>query len=116
MSPQNVISNFKTIVTKKFFCFEGRAGRAEFWLFFLAVFIVNTGLGFIPKLGAYAAGLWMLAMLFPMLGAFARRLHDRGKTGWVQLVALIPLIGGIILLLLCIPEGEKGANRFGEPV
>jgi uncharacterized membrane protein YhaH (DUF805 family) len=34
----------------------------------------------------------------------------------MQLIALIPLIGGIILLLLCIPEGEKGGNRFGEPV
>ena len=43
--PQKLIGNFINIVTKKYFCFNGRAGRAEFWLFFLAVFIVNTIFG-----------------------------------------------------------------------
>ena len=30
------------------------------------------------------------------------------------LVSLIPLIGTLILLIMCIPEGDKEQNRFGE--
>ena len=84
--PQKLIGNFINIVTKKYFCFNGRAGRAEFWLFFLA------------------------------LGVTARRLHDRNKSGWMILVSLIPLIGTLILLIMCIPEGDKGENKFGPTI
>ena len=78
--PQKLIGNFINIVTKKYFCFNGRAGRAEFWLFFLAVFIVNTILGFVPKIGGILGLVWALGMLLPTLGVTARRLHDRNKS------------------------------------
>ena len=112
--PQKLIGNFINTVTKKYFCFNGRAGRAEFWLFFLAVFIVNTILGFVPKIGGILGLVWALGMLLPTLGVTARRLHDRNKSGWMILVSLIPLIGTLILLIMCIPEGDKEQNRFGE--
>ena len=38
-------------------------------------------------------------MLIPVLSAAARRLHDTGRSGWWQLLGLIPLIGGIVLLV-----------------
>lgn len=114
MSPQEVIENFKEIVTKKYFCFEGRAGRKEFWLWFLVLFIVNLILGFIPKIGGILGLIWSLGTLLPTLGAFARRLHDTGKSAWMILISLIPVVGGLILLILCIPEGSKEANQYGE--
>ena len=47
--PQKLIGNFINILTRKYFCFTGRAGRAEFWLWILVMFIVSTVLGFVPK-------------------------------------------------------------------
>ena len=60
------------------------------------------------------SGLFALAILLPQLGCTARRLHDVGQSGWVQLVALIPLIGVIILLVLCAKPGDAAENKYGE--
>ena len=108
--PQKVISNFINILTGKYFCFTGRAGRAEFWLWILVMFIVSTVLGFVPKIGS------ILSLLLPSLGVTARRLHDRNKSGWTILITLIPFIGALILLIMCIPEGDKDENKFGSAI
>lgn len=110
---EEIINNFKTIITGKYICFDGRAGRGEFWRFILVSVVVSTIWGFIPKAGQILQFLWTLALLLPTLGVTARRLHDRGKSGWLQLLALIPVIGGIIVLVLCIPEGDAGENKYG---
>ena len=102
---QQLIENFKTIITKKYFCFNGRASRQEFWMWVLATFVIAFVLGLIPKAGGILAGLWNLAVLLPYLGVTARRLHDTGKSAWLILLGLIPFIGALIVLLLCIPEG-----------
>lgn len=112
---KDLVNNFVTIITKKYFCFEGRAGRKEFWMWFLAVFIINFVLNLIPKAGPILSAVFGLAILLPFLSVTARRLHDTGKSGWMQLLALIPLIGGLIVLILCIPEGSKEANAYGAP-
>ena len=43
--------------------------------------------------------------ILPTAGITCRRLHDVGKSGWLQLLALIPVIGVLIVLFLCIPAG-----------
>ncbi|MBQ6474032.1 MAG: DUF805 domain-containing protein [Victivallales bacterium] len=94
-----IVDNFITIVTKKFFCFEGKADRKEFWFFFLANFVIVIVLGFIPgTAGKLINALFSLALLLPGLGAGARRLHDIGKSGWLQLIAFIPVIGILVLI------------------
>lgn len=110
---QQLIENFKTIITKKYCYFEGRAGRQEFWMWFLAVVVVGSILDIIPKIGNGISGLWFLATILPTLGVTARRLHDTGKTAWLILLSLIPIIGNLIVLLLCIPEGTNGDNQYG---
>ena len=113
---QELIENTKNIFTKKYFCFEGRAGRKEFWMWVLVVFVISLILNFIPKAGQILSAVFSLAVLLPGLGVTARRLHDTGKSGWFQLLALIPFIGALIVLILCIPEGSKEANAYGAPV
>ena len=115
MDFQFIIQNFVNIVTKKYFCFEGRANRKTFWLFVLVSAIGSVILGAIPGVGKILSGVWSLALLCPSLGVTARRLHDIGKSGWMQLLALIPVIGGLIVLILCIPAGSQEANQYGEP-
>lgn len=44
----------------------------------------------------------------------AKRLHDRGRSGWWQLTLFVPVIGwGWLLLELFILPGSPGVNRFG---
>ena len=106
-----LINNYKDIITKKYYCFDGRAGRKEFWMFILANFIVNIILGFIPgNVGAIIKLVYALAVLLPSLGVCARRLHDTGKSGWLQLLGIIPIIGGIIVLILCLGKKAEGCG------
>jgi uncharacterized membrane protein YhaH (DUF805 family) len=102
--------------------FSGRARRSEYWYFLLfniifaiaAMILDNllgiamTGIGYGPLYGIYA-----LAMLIPGLSVAVRRLHDIGKSGWFLLIVLIPIIGGIWLLVLFCTEGTKGTNEYG---
>ncbi|MDB5667676.1 MAG: hypothetical protein JWL74_626 [Alphaproteobacteria bacterium] len=57
--------------------------------------------------------LWWLAMLIPSIAVTIRRLHDQDKSGWMILLAFIPLVGGIVLLVFMLLDGTRGPNRFG---
>ncbi len=54
-----------------------------------------------------------LVMFLPSLAIAARRLHDIGKSGWWQLIALIPIIGVIVLIVWLATKGSKEANMYG---
>lgn len=112
-----LIDNFKKILTDKYFCFEGRAGREEFWMWVLATFIIGAVIGAVakvlPAIGGIISGLWMLAILLPSLGAAVRRLHDINKSGWFILLNAIPLFGQLALIYLWASEGTSGSNQFG---
>jgi len=37
-----------------------------------------------------------------------------GKSGWMFLIALIPLVGAIWLLILMCTDSQPGPNKWGE--
>lgn len=57
--------------------------------------------------------LYSLAIFIPNLAVIVRRLHDQDKSGWWFFIGLVPIIGGIWLLVLYLTDGTPGPNRFG---
>jgi uncharacterized membrane protein YhaH (DUF805 family) len=53
------------------------------------------------------------ATILPSIGVMARRLHDTGRSGWWMLLGLVPIIGGLMLLLMLCEDSEPTENRFG---
>jgi uncharacterized membrane protein YhaH (DUF805 family) len=105
-----------TDVIKRYAVFDGRAGRPEYWWFFLINTIISLVLRFaIPSAGAIISELYGLAVLLPSIGVAIRRLHDTNRTGWWILVALIPLVGWIWIIVLLALAGDSGPNRYGPP-
>ena len=103
-------------VLKNYATFSGRARRKEYWMFVLfniIAAIVLMILDFI--IGTYFVlyGLYLLAIVIPSLAVGVRRLHDIGKSGWWMFISLIPLIGGIWLLVLLCTDGTAGDNTYG---
>ena len=95
--------------------FKGRARRQEFWMFFLFNAIVGvlfSCLGMILS-AKWIGSIYELAVFVPTIAVTARRLHDIGKSGWMQCVALIPLVGWIWLLVLLCKDGMPEQNRWG---
>ena len=66
----------------------------------------------------YVLGLIIsLAFIVPLLAAGCRRLHDRGLSGWLQLLLLLSFcfgIGFIILAVFWALPGTPGPNQYGE--
>ena len=120
-----IISNFMEIILGKYAQFKRRAGRSEFWMFYLVYFIIGAVFSILMNLVASISFLYyiilvlqviiILGLLVPTLAVSVRRLHDIGKGGEWIFINLIPLIGSIWFLILLIKEGEKVANRFGNP-
>jgi len=93
----------------KYADFNGRASRSEYWWFALFIVIGNIVLSFV---GHGLPLLFALATLLPSIAAAARRLHDSDRSGWMQLIALIPLVGWLVVIYFLVQE-PKEPNKFG---
>lgn len=92
----------------KYADFNGRAARPELWWWFLFTFLGSLVLGFVSHM---LGNLFSLAVLIPSIAVAARRLHDIDRSGWWQLVGLIPLIGWIVLIYWYVQPGKE-PNRY----
>lgn len=92
----------------KYADFSGRASRSEYWWWALFVFLTTLAAGVVnDKISA----LFSIAVMLPGLAVGARRLHDIDKSGWLQLLYLIPVLGWILLIYWATQEGRE-PNRF----
>lgn len=113
------------------FTFHGRIRRSEWWLTRLvllsaviAMLIVVGGLdatvGGVDEGGpaAVPVGLLMIALFGVMVwidaAAGVKRLHDQDMSGWMYLLVLLPVLGGLFALIVFgIMDGTHGPNDHG---
>jgi len=88
--------------------FNGRASRSEFWWWALFNLIASIVLSIISEKLSIA---FFVATLLPYLAVSSRRLHDTDRSGWMQLIGFIPLVGWIFIVIWLAQEG-KSSTRF----
>ena len=112
----------------------GRSRRSEFWFFYLFLFLINFVLGILSYIILYSTYdkyhntfeytplynvltiiqyIVILACICPLISLAVRRLHDTGKSGFFFFVVFIPLVGTLILLVLCCIDSEERPNEYG---
>ena len=108
--------------------FEGRINRAKYWagiglLLAMAVaaslvdyaFGLSTGIELPGQEMGPVGILVALANTFFGIALYAKRWHDRNKSGWWTLILLLPVVGWFWMLIECgILPGTPGVNRFGR--
>jgi len=112
---------------KKTIDFSSRADRREYWawvlfwwvaVFFLQFLEIALGslgvLQLVSALTGYFFIFFAVAFL-PSLAVATRRLHDTGTSGWLLLIAVIPIFGPLILLPWLVRKGDPKNNRYGSP-
>ena len=137
----NIINHFidtmKTVLVTRATDFNGRSDRPEYWWFTLYAFIVyglltlvdNYVLGFtfwslldpfgeLQEAGVLSL-LFTLATLVQSISLTARRLHDRGHSGWWQLGLIVPFLNFIVFYWLVrsakdTPKYLKYKNPYGK--
>ena len=102
------------------FSLNGRIGRRTWWLWGVAAML---GLAMYATVLLRVAGVSAtvtdtavnLLLLWPAVALSVKRWHDRGKSGWWVLVALVPFIGWLWMLVENgLLRGTARPNRFGD--
>ena len=104
-----------------FTSFDGRINRQPFWTGIIVLVVANIIISIVagilssivPALGMIISIL-SLVLIYPALALYAKRWHDRSKSGWWSLVMLVPLLGLIYAIYeIGIQEGVPEANQYG---
>lgn len=132
--------NWYLLVLRNYTKFSGRARRTEYWMFalFNCLFLLLAsildkilGTNFDTIFGihltmetqpislhilppGYIGLIYALVVMIPSLAITVRRLHDLGKSGWMLLISLIPILGAIYLFVLLVTDSNLGPNQYGE--
>lgn len=100
-----------TTCFRKYVDFSGRASRSEYWWFLLAYLTVAVVGQLVNR---YIPVVVILVVLLPLIAVTLRRLHDVGKSGWMILIGLIPIVGMLVLIYLYVQPSQPGVNRWGS--
>ena len=98
----------------KYFDFETRSSRKEFWYWQLFRILRFLSITYLESLGL--SGLLFISnfiFLIPEIAVSIRRLHDINKSGWWILLTLT-IIGIIPLTYFYCIKGDDGANDYGQ--
>lgn len=115
-------NSIKTCLSKSF-TFAGRASRSEYWYFTLFVsllvligvlFGIACGIDSDSAMAIYVVvGLCYLCLLPACISVTVRRFHDVNRSGWNYWWAIIPYIGGFIVLFFMVQPSKMGENQYG---
>jgi len=94
----------------KYADFTGRASRSEYWWFMAFIVLVSAATSIVSHT---LSALFSLGTLLPSLAAATRRLHDTNRSGWWQLVGLVPVVGVIVLIVFLAQAGKSDASVQG---
>lgn len=127
----------RTVLTRKYATFSGRASRSEYWWFQLLywglmiayvpplIMVGDTtggpdGSSQITKVMMAILALFVLATLLPQTALHVRRFQDRGISsshyGVLVLLCLLPgvsILAGLAMIVVCMLPGKEGPNEYG---
>lgn len=113
-------SYFHTI--RNSFDFHGYAGRKEWWIFSLTNWVLYSITFFLEVLAGHGSSSALtfinialpLFLIIPSISITCRRLNDIGKSRWLLLIVLIPLVGPFILLFYMAQPGIGNDQNMPE--
>ncbi len=108
-------------IVRLFTSFDGRIGRQSYWVGSLTL----LALGLLAALLDFSLGtadgdygivsiVASVGILYSSLALTTKRWHDRDKSGWWNLILLVPVIGSLWMSLeLGFIRGIRADNRYG---
>lgn len=95
--------------------FSGRLGRLDYFsssLISTTIWLLLVLLAVTTEKTAFA-GLGLFLSAVYGIRCIALRLHDTGRSGWLALIVLVPLLGALMALALLFLGSEDDDNEYG---
>jgi uncharacterized membrane protein YhaH (DUF805 family)/Tfp pilus assembly major pilin PilA len=114
----------QTVGEIKFFSPSSRINRLRYWahsmLFTFAMIGVFIVVALVAAFVSTTFGIVLGAIAYLAMVVFGfiliiQRLHDLNKTGWLSLLALVPLANLYLFALVIFFKGTEGRNDYGLP-
>ena len=132
----HIVNTLKTVLIDRATDIAGRSDRSEYWWYMLYVGIINLALMIVDnhvigftfysilelfgerKDSGVLSALFVLGTLVQNVCLSARRLHDRGHSGWWQLGLLVPFLNFMVIYWLArdakdTPDALNYVNPYG---
>ncbi|MFN8485768.1 MAG: DUF805 domain-containing protein [Anaerolineae bacterium] len=112
-------------LSELYLSFSGRISRKTYWLKGVVPYIIIIGILQMMMFATFSdrgpnglivglISIVSILLIWPALAVSFKRWHDRGKSGWWILIGLVPLIGGLWVLIECgFLAGTPGPNKYG---
>jgi uncharacterized membrane protein YhaH (DUF805 family) len=106
----------------RFFSPSSRINRLRYWahsmLFTYAMLGVFIVIGLVAALVSTTLAIVLGVIAYIVMVVFSfiliiQRLHDLNKTGWMSLLAIVPLANIYLIVLLIFFKGTEGRNDYG---
>jgi uncharacterized membrane protein YhaH (DUF805 family) len=99
---------------------RGRISRKPYWIAILPLIVGYAVADVMTEStdeGIAGLGyLIMIILIWPSLAVQIKRWHDRDKSGWWQLIGMVPIVGPLWAFIeLGFLKGTSGANRYDLP-
>ncbi|MDA7802343.1 DUF805 domain-containing protein [Gammaproteobacteria bacterium] len=132
----HIVNTLKTVLIDRATDIAGRSDRSEYWWYMLYAGIINLALMIVDnhvigftfysilepfgerKDSGVLSALFVLGTLVQNVCLSARRLHDRGHSGWWQLGLLVPFLNFMVIYWLArdakdTPDALNYVNPYG---
>ena len=94
---------------------QGRINRQPYIIAALIVGVIEAVIDILANTTQILALLILLVIpLWMSIMIGIKRCHDRGRSGWFLLIALIPLVNLWLVVELIFLPGTDGSNDYGE--
>ncbi|MFC4640368.1 DUF805 domain-containing protein [Deinococcus hohokamensis] len=112
---------FIDVLRTRYADFTGRARRSEYWYFVLFSGLIQLPFSVLSAVNGELPLVldildWgiTLALIVPSWAIGARRMHDVGRSGWWQLITLVPIVGWILWIVWTASDGQEEDNNWGR--
>lgn len=120
------VGQISTPTFLQLFTVQGRLRRSSYMFYygivaFLALIVFGTGIVLSTQFETlnsalpFIGGLLYIVLIWVFISLGVRRLHDLGKSGWLLLVMIIPLISTLFAIWMIFAKGNESSNFYGDP-
>ncbi len=105
---KEISSNIPNKMFQQPFSFDGRIRRSEFGISYIIYIVIIVIIDNIAITGGIAEVVYLayIPAIWFLLAQGSKRCHDRGNSGWYQLIPFYAL-------WMLFGDSEKGTNRYG---